>query len=294
MGSISIKKILILLCVVFVLGIGAVTTLNRKNTPTVIQPTVEKVSVTYPIEKVIGKSVEGRNISAYTYGNGQKNLVFVGGIHGGYEWNSVLLAYEFMDYLKANPAIIPEKIKVTVIPSLNPDAVFKVVNKEGHFVATDVSKNEELLSSARFNTHNVDLNRNFDCNWASTSMWKSKVVSAGTAPHSEPEAKAFVDFALAEKPAMVLFWHSQAGAVYASFCDGEILPETDTLYKAYSATSGYKAEKTFTNYSISGDAGDWLAKIGIPAISVELTDHQNTEFERNLKGILALFEYFKK
>src|SRR3989344_7065278 len=54
--------------------------------------------------EVIGISVEGREIESYSYlpygGTGEKHLVFVGGIHGGYEWNSVLLSYEFMDYLK--------------------------------------------------------------------------------------------------------------------------------------------------------------------------------------------------
>ncbi|MDP6585347.1 MAG: hypothetical protein QF535_11860, partial [Anaerolineales bacterium] len=55
---------------------------------------------------VIGKSVEGRLIEAHTFSPAEAyasagrsvHLLFVGGIHGGYEWNSVLLSYKFIDY----------------------------------------------------------------------------------------------------------------------------------------------------------------------------------------------------
>src|SRR5688572_26335723 len=68
------------------------------------------------IMTVIGKSAEDRDITAYHFGEGDKELLFVGGIHGGYEWNTVLVAYELMDYLKENPQAIPENVKVTVVP----------------------------------------------------------------------------------------------------------------------------------------------------------------------------------
>src|SRR3990167_8910078 len=41
-------------------------------------------------ETVLGTSVEERNITAYHYGTGDTELLFVGGIHGGYSWNTVL------------------------------------------------------------------------------------------------------------------------------------------------------------------------------------------------------------
>src|SRR3989442_705862 len=66
-------------------------------------PPVKQVEpqTSVPKHAVLGTSVEGRAIDAYTYGNGTTRLLFVGGMHGGYEWNSVLLAYAFMDYLDA-------------------------------------------------------------------------------------------------------------------------------------------------------------------------------------------------
>ncbi|OGZ08664.1 MAG: hypothetical protein A3C93_00565 [Candidatus Lloydbacteria bacterium RIFCSPHIGHO2_02_FULL_54_17] len=248
--------------------------------------------------ETIGTSAYGRKIERYTYlpvkagQGGGKHIVFVGGIHGGYEWNSVLLAYRFMDYLDENPEVVPLDLTVTVIPSANPDGVYAVVGKEGRFDASDVSTDKAVLASGRFNQHGVDLNRNFDCKWKPKSMWQSKEVSAGSAPFSEPEAAAIRDFILAERPDAVVFWHSAANAVYASECKNGILPVTLDVMNAYAGASGYNAVKTFDSYEVTGDAEGWLASVGIPAVTVELKTHENVEWERNLRGIKALFGRF--
>jgi predicted deacylase len=240
----------------------------------------------------IGQSVEGRNIQAHTFGMGAKNLVFVGGIHGGYEWNSVALAYRFVDYFTANPQVIPADLTVTVIPSINPDGLFAVTGKEGQFALSDV-KNNLPIGTGRFNAHNVDLNRNFACQWQATSTWKGNLVSAGTSAFSEPEAVALKNFLTNKKVAAVVFWHSQANAVYASACGQGILPETLNLMNAYSLAADYPAIKTFDSYVVTGAAEDWLASINIPAITVELKTHETVEWEKNLAGVKALFDFLK-
>jgi len=247
---------------------------------------------TDPKITVIGHSVQNREIESFTFGNGETNLLFVGGIHGGYEWNSVLLAYEFLDHLNLNQESIPDNLTVSVIPSLNPDGVYKIIGKEGRFVLADVSKNI-AIEPGRFNAHNVDLNRNFDCNWQSESMWRGNKVSAGTAVFSEPEARAFRDYVLEVKPDAVVFWHSQAGAVYTSACNNGVLKETETIANAYAKASGYISAGLFDAYKVTGDAEGWLAKINIPSITVELTTHETIEWEKNLAGTKALFEYYR-
>ncbi|MDD2935575.1 MAG: M14 family metallopeptidase [Candidatus Pacebacteria bacterium] len=241
---------------------------------------------------IIGQSVEKRNIEAYTFGDGKKHLLFVGGIHGGYEWNSVLLAYQLIDYLETNKEIIPKGITITVIPSANPDGIFEVTNKNGRFYLSDVSSGDQSL--VRFNTNGVDLNRNFDCKWQPESTWRGNTVSAGTSAFSEPEAQAIRDFVLENKPVMVAFFHSQSNAVYASECENGILPETLNIMNIYSDASGYPAIDTFDAYEITGDAEGWLASINIPAITVELSTHETIEWDKNLAGIKALFEYYNK
>lgn len=250
-----------------------------------------------PIYKVIGLSVEGRNIESYTYGTGGKQLVFVGGIHGGYEWNSVLLSYQFIDYLDKNPGVIPDSLTVTIIPDANPDGVFAVTGKVGRFMPADVSTSTKTLALGRFNADGVDLNRNFDCKWKPTSTWQSKTVSAGTAAFSEPEAAVIRNFVLENNPnnniKAVIFWHSQSGSVYASQCNDGILPETLNIMNTYAKAAGYSPVKTFDAYATSGAADDWLASINIPAITVELKTHDTVEWPQNLAGIKALFEYYK-
>ncbi len=247
---------------------------------------------TGPKYDIIGVSVEGRKIEAYAYGNGKTHLVFAGGMHGGYEWNSVLLAYQFLDYLNANQDALPKNVTVTVIPSLNPDGVYKVVGKEGRFLLADVPQAADAAIPGRFNAHTVDLNRNFDCKWKPESTWKGNPVSAGTAPFSEPEAVALRNFILKNKPAAAVFWHSKSGFVYASECRNGILPETLDIMNAYAKASGYGAVKTFDAYEITGDSEGWLASIGIPAITVELTTHESVEWKENLSGIQAILAYY--
>lgn len=293
MRSFFSKPVIIVLVVIVVIGVGISVFFVSRKKPEIVVPTPVEVS-SAPKYKVIGTSVEGRKIESFKFGSGGKHIAFVGGVHGGYEWNSVLLAYEFMDYLEENPEIIPDNLTVTIIPSLNPDAVFDVTKKEGRFALSNVSKDQKVLEAARFNANKVDLNRNFDCNWQATSTWRSNPVSGGSMPFSEPEAEALRDFALQNKPDAVIFWHSQANAVYASECHEGILPVTLDIMNAYAKAAGYQAVKTFDSYKITGDSEGWLASINIPAITVELKTHETVEWEKNLAGARAIFKYFSE
>ena len=119
-------------------------------------------------------------------------------------------------------------------------------------------------------------------------------MSAGSKPFSEPEALALRNFVLENKPDAVIFWHSQANAVYASECREGILPETLSLMKVYADASLYPPVDSFDAYEVTGDAEGWLASVGIPAITVELKTHETIEWDRNIAGIKALFEYYRR
>lgn len=245
-------------------------------------------------ESVIGKSVESRNITAYHYGEGDTEILFVGGIHGGYEWNTALVAYEAMDYLKANPAVIPANVKVTIIPVLNPDGLYKVVGTAGRFTASQVSPSQAVQTSGRFNANNVDLNRNFDCDWQSSAKWQNTKVSGGNSVFSEPESLAIKNYIEAQKPKAVVVWYSAANGVFASSCHNGVLPETNAITKKFADASGYPAYESFDFYAITGDMVNWLAKSNIPAISVLLKNHTDTEWSKNQAGIEALLKYYAK
>jgi len=290
----AIIGVLAVLCIGTIIIVGLSKKTVDQVAPTPVVPTKTPDAQMLPVHAIIGKSVEGRNIESYTYGNGKTHLLFVGGIHGGYEWNSVLLAYKFIDYLKENPTVIPKNLSIAIIPSANPDGVFRVTGKSGRFTESDVTTTSLPDGAGRFNARNVDINRNFDCKWKPKSTWKTNIVSAGTHAFSEPEAVAVRNFVATFSPAAAIFWHSKSNAVYASECESGILPVTLDIMNAYSVASGYKAIKSFDAYEISGDAEGWLASINVPAITVELKTHETIEWENNLAGFNALLNYFKK
>ena len=301
------KKTIIAIVVVVVVALGVYYFIKSSNTVVVVNnqevgtttnpvnvSTITNTETVNKAETIIGKSVNGNDITAYHYGTGNSELLFVAGLHGGYEWNTVLLAYQMMDYLKANPSVIPANVKVTVIPVLNPDGLNKVVGTTGRFTAALVSSSQTVAVSGRFNGDTVDLNRNFDCDWQQAGTWQNKTVSGGTAAFSEPESQAIKGYVEANTPKAVVAFFSAAGGVYASNCHTGILPETSALTNAYAKASGYTANNDFNFYETTGDMTNWLAKINIPAIAVLLTNHESTEWTKNLAGIKALLKYYTK
>lgn len=301
------KKGIIIFIVIVLAGLGVYYFINNSSNNEVVvnnevvpvEPVkvVEKATSTKPVDKtetVIGKSVEGRDITAYHFGSGDKEILFVGGIHGGYEWNTSLLAFELIKYLKANPNVISSNVKVTVIPVLNPDGLFKVVGTSTSFNTTDVSSSATVAISGRFNANTVDLNRNFDCDWKNSGTWQSNTVSGGNKVFSEPESQAIKKYVETSNPTAVIVWYSAAGGVYSSSCNSGISAVTTALTNTYATASGYPAYKEFDSYETTGDMTNWLAKINVPAISVLLTNHNDVEWTKNLAGIKAILNYYAK
>ena len=241
-------------------------------------------------ETVLGTSVQGRPIMAYHFGTGPEEVLLVGGIHGGYEWNTALLAYDVIDYLKANPSSIPAKLTVTVVPVLNPDGLALTVGTSSRFALSAVPATEAATIPGRFNANNVDLNRNFACEWSKTGKWQSRTVSGGTSAFSEPESLAVKNYVEKQNLEAVIVWYSAAGGVYASACGETVSADTMELTNIYAKASGYPAYDEFDAYTTSGDMVNWLASKNIPAISVLLTNHTSTEWSKNWAGLQAVFK----
>lgn len=262
--------------------------------PTLIDvPDIPPAPTPFFTEDIIGYSVEGRPLTRYTFGTGSTTLLFVGGMHGGYEWNSIILAYEFIAALQNKSLPVPEGLSVVVVPNLNPDGLFAATKKEGVIVNGDITDTSmHQTGRGRFNANQVDLNRNFDCKWQAEGTWRGQKVSAGSAPFSEPEAAALRDLVLTLKPAAAVFWHSQANTVYGSECEEGILPMTLALMEEYATAAGYNSVARFDAYPVTGDAEGWLASLGIPAITVELASRTDAEWTQNAAGISALMKLY--
>lgn len=103
-----------------------------------------------------------------------------------------------------------------------------VINVDGHrFVFSGAPHWQDWRKTMRDNDENgevdfpddgVDLNRNWDWNWAQCTEWHpSSQKYKGPYPFSEPEARALRDFVLRERPLLVCDLHSPVTISYNSY-----------------------------------------------------------------------------
>lgn len=219
---------------------------------------------------VIGTSAGGEDIIAYHLGDGDTEILLVGGVHGGYSANTVSLMEELYSFYETGD--IPSDVTLTIIDTLNPDSV----GQSG--------------LAGRLNDNGVDLNRNFDCEWSATGVWRDQEVSGGSAAFSEPEAAALRDYVAEYQPDAAIVWFSAEGRVYPSACGGNPSAASMALASTFGTAAEYPVDEDedFSAYTVTGDMVNWMAGEGIPAISVLLTDHQSSELSKNRAGIEAV------
>ena len=220
-----------------------------------------------------GHSFNGSPLLAHRLGTGPSVHAIIGGIHGGYEWNTVVLVSETLKYLQENPALVPDGVTLYVIPCANPD---------GYAAGTD-------REHGRVNGNGVDLNRNWDYQWQPTATHGTRPVNAGTYPFSEPETAALRDFILERNVEAAIFYHSAMARVfYGAERDRSATYE---LAVAVSEATGYPIAAGVPGQYTTGDAIDWMSTQGLAGVEVELTAHEDIEWERNLRGLLAFLEW---
>ena len=220
--------------------------------------------------KKIGRSVEERPIYVFKVGDGDIDILFVGGLHTGMEKNTYNLAKSVLKYYHDAPELVPENVSLHIIPVVNPDG---------------------LVNDTHNNANGVDLNRN----WA-TEDWQTdtyhptygtKKGAGGEKPLSEPETKALYDFITTLQPEMTFIWHSQAGTV-----EDNDIGDADLLAGIYAQATDYEHIEEWTYYVVTGDFLPAMQEVGIAAAEVELASRE-LEFDRNIKGIEAVLKYFE-
>ena len=218
----------------------------------------------------IGTSVEGRAITARRFGDGERVLLLVGGMHGGWEANTVDLVEELIAHFEEHPEDVLPAMALVLIPAANPDGLTRGRTREG-----------------RFNGRGVDLNRNWACDWSPDAVWRNERVNAGMTAFSEPETLALAEYIRGLRPAAVLFYHSAANGVYAGDCDSDTNADSEALEAVIGEAAGYRYGQPFSAYSVTGTAPNWVDGIGIPSVDVELRTATDSEFEANLRGVTA-------
>jgi predicted deacylase len=225
-----------------------------------------------------GTSFDGWPLRAYRLGRGPSARAIVGGLHGGYEWNTVALVSDTLAYFHAHPEKVPPAVTLYLIPCANPD---------GYRAGTDAVV-------GRMNGNGVDLNRNWDYRWQMTATHGTRPVRAGAYPFSEPETAALRDFLQAREVEAVLFYHSAFdGVIFSSVAPAGTASRA--LAEALAPVVGYEHQpEGIPGQVTTGDAIDWLAVQGVAAVELELTTHQRVdeaEWRANLRGTLVFLRW---
>lgn len=227
---------------------------------------------------VIGYSVEGHPLEVYRFGEGPVERLIVAGIHGGYEWNTIQLAQELMTYLENHPEMVPVKISLYILPSMNPDGA-----ERGHGAA------------GRANSNSVDLNRNFPTFWQAdyprSGCWQQGYITTGIEPLSEPESAALARFIEGHSFDAMISYHSAAPGIFA----GGLPPDAGSIHLAQTLAqvSGYPFPPIDTGCLYTGQLIDWASSQGVASVDIELTTHWNTDWDVNLKILEAFLSWIR-
>jgi hypothetical protein len=202
--------------------------------------------------------------------------MILAGIHGGYEWNTVELAYELIYHIQDNTDLIPENVTLFILPNLNPDGYFTSRGYEG-----------------RANANNVDLNRNWDAyweaDWPSSGCWDYLPITAGPSPHSEFEVHHLAYFIFQNGLDAVISYHSAGLGIFPG--GQPSTPNSLRLAEALAAISPYPYPPERSNCKPTGHFVDWASLYGIAAVDVELSTHYNLDWEINLAILEVLLNW---
>lgn len=281
--------------IVVPLGFSVVAT-NVPYTYQLITFILEGLEVRYPFLSggTIGKSVMGKNIPFVKIGNGQTEL-FYNASHHANEWLTTPVLLKFLEEYSENYSTSGEifntsarelynKASLYIVPVVNPDGIDLVngVVPSGKFLtqAQTLAGNYPNIpypNGWKANINGVDLNLQYPANWERAKEIKFSQGFTlpgprdfvGTAPITEPEARAVYNFTRNHDFKLTLSYHSQGEIIYWKYLDYE--PENSRRIAEYfGEVSGYAVEET--PYS-SGFAGykDWFIETyNRPGYTIEI------------------------
>ena len=243
-------------------------------TPTYM-PLTPSATSSYPME--IGFSVMGRPLEVYQFGTGPTERLIIAGVHGGYEWNTIALADELIQYIENYPKVIPSEVTLYILRALNPDGEARSHGAAG-----------------RANENGVDINRNFpafwQADWSRKWCWDYLPITAGSIPVSEPETAAVINFVHSHNIDALISYHSAGLGIFPGGKPPD--PISKQLADALASVSDYPYPPINTGCQYTGQLADWASLEGIAAVDIELTTHEETDLEQNML-ILSIFLNWK-
>lgn len=139
---------------------------------------------------LLGRSVDGRAITAFEVGNPNGTTVLVVGCIHGNEPGGISVARRLEQ-------LSPSDLDLWIVPVLNPDG---------------------RAANTRGNAHGIDLNRNFPYRWRPLNG----VYESGPRALSEPEARIAYRLILRLRPTVSVWFHQHLDLVWASGGSGAV------------------------------------------------------------------------
>ena len=208
-------------------------------------------------ERQFGLSVEGRPLRVRVAGDGPRQVLWIGGIHGDEREGSVSTAALPHAFL-AN-ARLAGRVRLWVVEDVNPDGSAR---------------------RTRRNARGVDLNRNYPA----TNYRPS--AENGPSPLSEPEALALHDLVREIRPDLVIVAHSARGRNFINW-DGP----ADRFAARFSSLTRYPIVASESLHGTPGSLGSWLGRdLHIPILTLEHRNGADPQqcWERTREAILAV------
>ncbi len=241
----------------------------------------------------VGESLLGRNIHGLLIGNPARTVLYFGGVHGR-EWITSLLLMRFAEdllqsYSRRAKVCGMEVCRlldakgVVIVPSLNPDGVEISINgAERAGLSPELTGEEAALCAGtsrrwKSNARGVDINRNFDADWA-----KMRDIAAeqgiigpsaggwgGKSPESEPETRAIIRLCEFMRFRHAIAFHSQGEEIYWSY-GSSTPPKAHLMAQILSASSGYPLNEPDRSAACAGFKEWFMSKYSAPAFTVEV------------------------
>ncbi|WP_216831664.1 M14 family metallopeptidase [Alkalihalobacterium elongatum] len=234
----------------------------------------------------IGESVLSHPILSFKIGNGKKKIFYSGGWHAN-EWltSKFLMTFikELLVHYKKKQRWhgyelenLFKQVTLYIVPLVNPDGVELVqqgIYSEHPMYKEVLTINKGCMEFNHWssNIRGVDLNHQWPAGWeieadeSPQQPWPRHY--SGTAPLTEPEARAIYDFTRLHDFSHVLAFHSQGQVIYWGY-RGYEPPESKEMVERLSLVSSYVPVHTAES---DGGYKDWfIQETRRPGFTIEV------------------------
>lgn len=252
---------------------------------------------------VIGKSIFGKEIEAFSVGAGNRKILICGAHHAS-EYISASVLYLLMEKIHKNltrggkcfhisAELFKQMFTLWIVPCVNPDGVD--INLSGAFGSPFEKRLVKMNGGEDFtlwqaNALGVDLNHNYDYRFyeykkieAENNIVNGRTLYSGENPESEPESRSVANLVRILLPDLIISLHTQGEEIFAR---PAACPKTAKIAKKIADAISYDL-KFPTGTAEYGGLSDYAGEaLGIPSLTVELGKGKNPLSFENL-SVLA-------